>query len=336
VAIVTFTGSEFKKKLISICIPVLNEEENILPLYDAVDTITKDMADKYEFEFIFTDNHSTDNTFKKLKDLAATDHRVRAFRFSRNFGYQRSILTAYIKAKGEAVVQLDGDLQDPPDMIPKFIALWEKGYDVIYGVRKSRQENWVLTSVRKGFYRILNWLSEDELPLDAGDFRLIDRKIVNLLRKIEDSTPYIRGEIASLGFNQIGVPYDRKARLSGRTKFCWSDLMSLALDGVLNHSIAPLRISSYIGLVVTVASLVLMIGYMIIKLFFDVKWPPGFTTTTVLILLLLGLNALFLGIIGEYVGRIYKQVKKKPLTIIENVIDNNEGEENQEALHELP
>ena len=123
----TFTGSEFKKKLISICVPVLNEEENILLLYNAVDPITKDMADQYEFEFIFTDNHSTDNTFKKLKDLVAADHRVRAFRFSRNFGYQRSILTAYMKARGDAVVQLDSDLQDPPDMIPEFIALWEKG-----------------------------------------------------------------------------------------------------------------------------------------------------------------------------------------------------------------
>lgn len=328
----TFTGSEFKKKLISICIPVLNEEENILPLYNAVNPITKGMTDQYEFEFIFTDNHSTDNTFEKLKDLAAADRRVRIFRFSRNFGYQRSILTAYMKARGDAVVQLDSDLQDPPDMIPQFIALWEKGYDVIYGVRKTRQENWVLTSIRKGFYRILNWLSEDVLPLDAGDFRLIDRKIVNLLCKIEDSNPYIRGEIASLGFNQIGVPYDRKARLSGRTKFHWRDLMGLALDGVLNHSIAPLRISSYIGFVVTVASLFLMIGYMIIKLFFDVKWPPGFTTTTVLILILLGLNALFLGIIGEYVGRIYKQIKKKPLTIIESAIDNNERQKDQKTL----
>jgi len=329
---VTVTGIEFDKKLISVCVPVLNEEENILPLYNAVDLITKDMVDQYEFEFIFTDNHSTDNTFKILKDLVAADSRIRVFRFSRNFGYQRSILTAYMKARGDAVVQLDSDLQDPPDMILKFIALWENGYDVIYGVRKTRQENWIMALIRKGFYRILNWLSEDKLPLDAGDFRLLDRKIVNLLCKIKDSNPYIRGEIASLGFNQIGVSYDRKARLSGKTKFHWCDLMSLALDGVLNHSIVPLRFSSFIGFVVTVVSLFLMIGYMIIKLFFDVKWPPGFTTTTVLILLLLGLNALFLGIIGEYVGRIYKQIKNRPLTIIENEIDNNERQEDQEIL----
>lgn len=311
------------KKLISLCVPVLNEEMNIDDLYKAVLSVMARLANKYDFELIFTDNHSTDNTYGKLCELAHNDSRVRVFRFSRNFGHQRSILTGYLKSRGDAVIQLDCDLQDPPEMIVDFIETWENGYQVVYGVRKKRQEGFIITLVRKIYYRTVDFLSEHSLPVDAGDFRLIDRKIVNILVQIDDANPYLRGMIAVLGFKQKGIPYDRDSRSKGETKFNLSSLLSLAFDGIISHSTIPLRIATFVGFFVSLVTLIACFGYFIGKIFFHKDWPLGFTTNVLLILFGISLNALFLGIIGEYLGRIYKQVKKQPLTIIESEIDNN-------------
>ncbi|MGA7802799.1 MAG: glycosyltransferase family 2 protein [Gammaproteobacteria bacterium] len=204
-----------RRKLISLVVPVFNEEENIGPLYDAVVQVIPTMEDRYEFEIVFTDNHSSDGTFDKLWELHQCDRRVRVFRFSRNFGYQKSILTGYLKARGEALIQLDCDLQDPPELIPEFVRHWEEGAKVVYGVRRSRKEGALLQWGRRVFYRIANYLSEDELPLDAGDYRLIDRKVVDVLRQVDDAQPYLRGMIAAMGFRQQGIPYDRRGRERG-------------------------------------------------------------------------------------------------------------------------
>lgn len=310
-----------ERKMLSVIIPVYNEEANVKITYDAVTSVMEDIHDRYDYELLFTDNHSTDNTFEILQHLSQTDNHIRVLRFSKNYGYQRSILTGYVHARGDIAIQLDCDLQDPPELIPEFIKHWEMGYEVVYGVRKSRKENWWINTLRKIFYRLIDFLSEDSLPKDVGDFRLIDRKVIDVLKQIQDSQPYIRGTIASIGFEQIGIPYDRNARTRGESKFGMGDMISLAIDGILNQSTIPLRIATFIGLFISIITFILAIFYFVGKLIYGHSWSSGFATSTILILLSLSLNALFLGVIGEYLGRIYKQVKKRPLTIIEKKVN---------------
>ena len=276
----------------------------------------------YEFELVFTDNCSKDRSFELIRELAERDERVRGLRFSRNFGFQRSILTAYLNARGDVAVQIDADLQDPPSLIPVFIEHWEAGSHVVYGVRVSRKEAWWREFLRKSFYRIINWLSEDELPLDSGDFRLIDRCVLDELHTMDDAQPYLRGTIATMGFRQVGVPYNRFERKRGTSHFSWSDLVTLAVDGILNHSIVPLRIATFVGLFVSLLTFIGSIAFLVGKLVFGQNWPAGFATTIVVVLLSSSLNAMFLGIIGEYLGRIYRQVKRPPLTIVEQRVGN--------------
>tara|TARA_B110000003_G_C16617590_1_gene521874 strand:- start:70 stop:1005 length:936 start_codon:yes stop_codon:yes gene_type:complete len=297
------------KTLVSIIVPVLNEEQNIKLFYEVLNEELLKLRDIYDFEILFTDNHSDDSTFDLLRNLNLKDKRVKAYRFSRNYGYQHSILTGYQKSSGEAVIQLDCDLQDPPSLIPVFLKLWQSGYKVVYGVRKTRQENIFMNYSRKIFYRLINWLSEDDLPVDAGDFRLVDKKIVEILRNNNDAQPYLRGSIATMGFNQIGVEYDRSQRAHGETKFKATSLINMALDGILNHSTIPLRISSITGFIIGVLTIIVMVGFLIGKLIYGMGWPAGFATIVILLLMVLSINAIFLGIMGEYIGRIYKQSK---------------------------
>ncbi len=308
-------------KKISIIIPVLNEENNISDAYNRLINILNKVKKKYSYEILFNDNNSSDNSFNILKKIASIDKNVKVLKFSRNFGYQQSILTGYKNASGDVVVQLDCDMQDPPELILKFLNNYEQGYDVVYGVRASRKENFIINFLRNIFYWFIDSLSEDHLPRNAGDFRLISKKVIHEIIKINDPQPYIRGSIAAMGFNQIGIQYDRDARTKGKSKFSMGNMISLALDGILNHSIIPLRIASYTGFFVTVISIVLVIVYFIGKLIYGPLWNAGFATTTILILISIGLNGLFLGIIGEYIGRIYKQVKDSPSTIIEETIN---------------
>lgn len=312
------------RPLISIVVPVFNEETNIEPFYDAVVRAIQELTDRYEFEFVFTDNHSTDSTFSKLRALATRDPRVSAYRFSRNFGYQRSIMTGYTRAHGAAAIQLDVDLQDPPELIPRFLNEWQGGADVVYGIRVKRQEGWVINLQRFVFYRLIDYLSEEKIPPDAGDFRLISRRVIDLLKTFEDAQPYLRGTIATLGFTQVGVPYTRNARTRGESKFDFPKLVSLALDGILNHSVVPLRLSTYFGFTVSVIMLLAIAGYVGAKLLLHAQWPAGFATLAALILASISINAMLLGIIGEYLGRMYHQFKRQPLTIIEDMISNHE------------
>ncbi len=305
------------RKLISFVIPVLNEEDNIARLYETVEAVMQPLADRYDWEYVFTDNRSSDSTFAMLRDLATKDARVRAYRFSRNFGFQNSILTGYRKARGDAAIQLDCDLQDPPELIPKFLEQWEAGYQVVYGVRIGRKEGVGITLFRKAFYRIINWLSEDELPLDAGDFRLVDRKVLNIISQIRDSTPYLRGTIAAMGFQQVGILHHRNARLAGESKFKFRQLVSLALDGIIGHSIKPLRIATWVGLGVFVLTMLLSVAYIGMRVVYGAQWPAGFATLAVLILASQSLNAIFFGIFGEYLGRIYRQVRHTSHTVID-------------------
>ncbi|ADB19154.1 glycosyl transferase family 2 [Pirellula staleyi DSM 6068] len=310
------------KKLISIVVPVFNEELNVRSCYDQVVELFQSLCARYDLELIFTDNHSSDRTFAILQEIAAEDSRVMAIRFSKNFGYQRSILTGYLRAHGEAVIQLDCDLQDPPALIVEFLDQWERGYQVVYGVRRKRKEGAGISLLRQIFYRGLNWLSDEPLPIDAGDFRLVDRVIVEQLRELDDASPYLRGQIASMGFRQLGITYDRSARQLGESKFRFRDLARLAIDGLINHSTVPLRLGTYVSQLVFVAACLIMLTYVAARLTIGAQWPAGFTTLAVLVLCSTSINALLLGIQGEYISRIYKQVRKGPITIIENQVSN--------------
>ena len=309
------------RSLISILVPVFNEEENLPILFKRVSAVTGQLADRYDFEFVFTDNHSTDGSFTVLEKLAAGDRRIRVFRFSKNFGFQRSIMTGYMKTLGDAAIQIDCDLQDPPELFGEFLAKFEEGYDVVYGIRRSRQEGFLINGLRAVFYRIIDALAEDDLPHNAGDFRLVSQRVIDAMKQIDDYHPYIRGMIAALGFRQTGIPYDRAKREKGKSKFSFRQLMSLAVDGILSHSIIPLRIASLTALAMSAITLIGIVFYMIGNFVFGQEWPAGFATTTVLLLLSITLNALFLGVIGEYLGRIYQQVKKRPITVIETTIN---------------
>ena len=303
--------------LVSIVVPVFNEEDNIPAFYAAVTQVIDPLQDRFRFEIIFTDNHSADRTPELIGDLARRDPRVRGFRFSRNVGYQRSILTAYLRSEGEAAIQLDCDLQDPPEMIPTFLEHWQAGSDVVYGIRKARLESRRWTVARKVFYWLVDFLSEDPIPRDAGDFRLISRRVINELARIDEPKPYLRGTIATMGFKQTGIDYVRRARAIGHSKFSFYQNIMLALDGIVNQSVIPLRVATMVGIVVAAATVLASAGYIAAYFITGFRAPAGFTTITVLILGSLGINALLLGIIGEYLGRMYMQMKNRSLSIVE-------------------
>jgi dolichol-phosphate mannosyltransferase len=311
-------------KLLSIVVPVYNEEANVEPLYELVNRTLERIADRYRWEFVFTDNCSEDRTFERLERLAAADARIRVYRFARNFGFQRSILTGYRLARGDAAVQIDCDLQDPPELILDFVRLWEAGSKVVYGMRRSRPEPVLLHTMRRFFYRAITWISDDNLPVDAGDFRLIDRCVLDLLYLYRDENPYLRGYIATLGYEQTAVGYDRAERKRGKTSFNLGNLVRLAIDGIVSHSTLPLRISSFIGLALSLLATLAIAVYVVLWFSYEQSWPAGFATLAILMLLSLAINSIFLGIIGEYVARIYSQVRPRPLTIVERVIDRTE------------
>jgi dolichol-phosphate mannosyltransferase len=309
-------GATEKRKLISVIIPVFNEENNIDRAYQEVCRIFDAMA-RYDLEIIFTDNHSIDRTPAVLEALANKDARVKVIRFARNFGFQKSVLTGYRMAAGDAAFQLDCDLQDPPALFPSFLALWEQGHDVIVGVRRSRKESKIIENSRKLFYRLMIRFSDDNLIPDAGDFRLVDRSILNQLRTIHEAHPYTRGLISSLAARQTGIPYDRARREFDNSKFPVRRLFGLAMDGILAHSLLPLRLATYFGFVMSAVLFLLSVFYIVARLIGGSEWPSGFATVAALVAMGISLNAIFLGIMGEYIGRIYNQIRQRPITVIE-------------------
>lgn len=311
--------------LISISIPVLNESGNIGNLYSRLVALADHMADRCSLEFVFTDNHSDDGTWALLSAIAATDSRVRALRFSRNFGFQNSILANYLHTRGDAVMQIDADLQDPPELLEQFFALWQQGYHVVYGIRRKRPESLILNLIRRCGYWAIDKVSEHRIPRDVGDFRLIDRAVVRSIAKSHTVSPYLRGMIAGLGFNQTGITYDRDARTVGKSKFNVSRLMRLGLTAVFNHSTAPLRMASVLGLLILLVSIIGALYYVLLH-WLRPDLPPGFVSIQLLVLFGIGLNAFFLGIIGEYILRIYRTLRADPIAIIEQTINMSPSE----------
>jgi polyisoprenyl-phosphate glycosyltransferase len=306
--------------LISISIPVLDEEANIAALYARLDRLAAAMKAKCDFEFVFTDNHSQDSTWAKLSELAAQDPRVRAIRFSRNVGFQRSILANYLHTRGDAVMQIDADLQDPPEILDRFYDLWRQGYHVVYGIRRRRRESWAINAFRRLGYWFIDAVSDHPIPRDVGDFRLVDRKVIAALAKYRVSEPYLRGMIAGLGFNQIGVPYDRDARQAGASKFGVHRLIRLGMTAVFNHSTVPLRIASLTGGVMLGISILGAGYYIALKLRYP-DLPQGLASIHILVLFGIGLQSLLMGIIGEYLLRIYLMLRAEPVAIIQDSLN---------------
>lgn len=310
-----------ERLLISICVPVYNEEDNIDPLLRRLSAVAR-QEKGYDFEFLFTDNASEDCTFERLAKHATKDQRIRVLRFSRNFGFQKSILTNYVNAKGVAAIQLDADLQDPPELIPEFLRTWERGYKVVYGIRKRLPEFFLMRWTRRAYYRLISALSDVEVPLDAGDFRLIDRIVIDELRSVREQTPYLRGIIASLGYAQTGIAYDRSSRLAGGSKFRFFDLLALGLDGITSQSTRPLRFVTIFGFLISIIAALTAVFYLI-YLPTSNSVPDGFTTLSIIGLVSLGLNAFFIGLIGEYVGRIFNNTRGSPLVIVSDRIEHD-------------
>ena len=305
-------------KTVSLVIPAYNEAETVRSTYEAVTAVMTPLADRYSYEIVFTDNHSTDGTDVILGELARADPRVRVARFSKNFGLQASIFAGYALSSGDAAIQLDCDLQDPPELIPEFLAAWERGYQVVYGVRRSRQEGRAITAARRVFYRLLSRLGSDELPLDAGEFRLVDRALIDEMKKFSEYHPFLRASIAWMGFRQIGIPYDRRRRVGGDSKFPLWNLLGFALDGMIAHSVAPLRIATVLGVAVGAITIAAAIGMLTGKVVFGTPASFGVGGIALLTAASLSVNAILLGVIGEYLGRLYVQSKGRPLVIIES------------------
>ncbi len=310
------------RPLISICIPVYNEQDNITLLCERLRAMAGQFQDKYQFEFLCADDGSTDRSYELLIQCAHQDQRIRIIRFSRNFGFQRSVLVGFLNARGEAAIEMDADLQDPPEMVGEFLALWEKGYKVVYGVRTHRDEGRLITVLRTAAYRLISNISDAPVPVNAGDFRLIDRVIIEHLRELKDRNPYLRGAIAALGYPQIGIKYKRPQRHAGSSKFPFVKLMKLGLDGITGLSTKPLRYITMTGLALSLITGLLCLVYLIAWLFQIGTEIRGFTTLVLLQLFAISMNAMFLGMMGEYIGRIFDNVRGHPIAIIEKTFEN--------------
>lgn len=302
------------KKLISIFTPIYNEKDNISIIYNEVKSIMSSISSKYNYEHIFSDNASTDNSLAILKQIQVDDSNVKIISLSRNFGVTKSTLNGLFNCTGDAIIQIDADLQDPPSMIVDFINKWEQGYKVVYGIRADRDENWLMKNTRKLFYRIANILSDENLIPDVGEFRLMDKKIIMELKKIKDYNPYLRGIISNLGFEQIGLDYHRNDRKLGKTSTSLYTLFDYGINGIISHSTILLRFSTITGLILTLISVISIFVYIYLRISHS-NYNPGITTITILILFFSGSQMIFLGIIGEYLSKIFNQSITKPLVI---------------------
>ncbi|NTV52301.1 MAG: glycosyltransferase family 2 protein [Candidatus Firestonebacteria bacterium] len=310
-----------KKKLITITTAVYNEELMVREVYEVIKRTLAPFAARYNYEHIFMDNCSTDGTLAILKQIAAKDKRVKIITYSKNFGPVKTELMGYEYSSGDAVITFDANLKDPEDLIPTFIQKWEEGYEVVYGVRPQTQDNPLMFFMRRLFYRITAWLADEALPENVGGFRLLDRKVVAELLKIDDFKPYVRGLIVSIGYKQVGIVYARRARKRGVSKSHLSYLIDYAINAFISYSIMPIRICTYAGVSLAVLSFLLAVAYIVVKLFFWKFQAPGIASVVVLVCFFSGIQLFFLGIIGEYVGAIHSQVRKKPFVVVREKIN---------------
>ena len=305
-------------RCVSIVIPCYNEEGNLWETHRRV-TQALSQAD-VDYEIVYVDDGSRDATPGMLRDLQAHDARVRVIYLSRNFGHQFAVTAGLAHAGGDAAIIMDADLQDPPEVAIEMIQRWQEGYDVVYGVRTDREgETRFKLITATMFYRLIRWLSDTEIPLDTGDFRLLDRKVVDAIVAMPERDRFVRGMVSWAGYRQIGVPYRRAARFAGETKYPFPKMVRFALDGILSFSVKPLRLSTLMGFVSAGLALTGILYALGIRLFTQ-RWVTGWTALIIAILFLGGAQLISLGIIGEYIGRLYGEAKRRPLYLVRETL----------------
>ncbi len=301
----------------TIVIPIYNEEQTLPVLHERLMATLSGLDQP--FEVILVDDGSRDRSYQLMVEIHEKDPRVKVLRLSRNFGHQVAISAGMDMAEGEAIILMDGDLQDPPELLPQMIAHWKNGYDVVYTVKKSRRESALKRFAFKSFYRILHSLSSIDIPMDAGNFSLLDRRVVDVLRTMPERNRYISGMRAWAGFQQIAIPYDRGPRFAGEPQMSLGRLIRLALDGIFSFSDIPLRMAIYLGLAAACVSFAGGLFVLYAKLF-TAKAILGWASTIISITFVGGMILLTLGVIGEYISRIYEEVKRRPLYVIRDKV----------------
>lgn len=300
---------------LSAVVPVFNEEGSLGELHRRVTAVLETL--NVDYELILVDDGSRDRTPEIIAELCASDSRVRAVHFSRNFGHQAALAAGLQHASGRAVIVLDADLQDPPELIPELVTRWREGFQVVYAQRRKREREGL---AKRGaaflFYRTLRKITRFEIPADTGDFCLMDRTVVDLLNSMPERNRYVRGLRAWVGFRQTAVPFDRPPRFAGEPKYTFGGSFGLAVNGILALSKFPLRVATYFGLAVSIASFVLGAWYVVQRLSGRADLVRGWASTVVIVLFLGGVQLLTIGIIGEYLSRIYDEVKQRPLYVV--------------------
>ena len=312
-----------KTELISIVVPVYNEQENIEVFYQEVLKAFEGIS--YNFEIIFVDDGSRDCSPLILDKLRKSDFRVKAVIFSRNYGHQMALTCGLDYAKGDAVITMDGDMQHPPELIPVLLEKWEKGFDVVQTIRiETEGETWFKKTTSKLFYKVLNYISNTHIYPGGADFRLLDKKVVESFKLFKEKARFIRGMISSIGYNQISVEFVAHKRFAGKSKFSISKMLRFALDGVTAYSKTPLRLAFYIGIIMFLLSLG-MVGHVVYVKIFTNEAVLGWATISASIFFLGGLQLLGIGVIGEYVGRVFEEVKERPLYLIKEYLENEDN-----------
>lgn len=308
------------KKKISILIPVYNEEESICMLYNRLKMVLENID--YDHEILFVNDGSKDNSLRMIQKLRKEDPCVSYLNLSRNYGKEIAMAAGFDYILGDAVIIMDADLQDPPELIPEMVSFWEQGYDDVYAKRRNREgESWLKKKTSFWFYRILKKLSKVEIQEDTGDFRLLDRRAIEAIRKIKEQHRYTKGFFSWIGFNKKEILFDRDPRIAGTTKWNYFKLLDLAIEGIISFSAMPLRISTILGFMIAIFSFIYMI-YVIIKTLLFGDPVAGYPSLVSLILFLSGIQFIILGVIGEYLGRVFNETKNRPLYFIDEY--NNE------------
>lgn len=304
------------KKLITILVPAYNEEDVLYMLYERLTKIMNTLPN-YDFEVLLINDGSKDNTLNIMKELRNHDNRFCYLNLSRNYGKETAMIAGLDYTKGDAVIIIDADLQDPPELIPQMVEYWEQGYDDVYAKRKSRKgETWLKKFTSKMYYKTLQSVTKIEIQKDTGDFRLLDRRCVEALKQIRESQRYTKGLFSWIGYNKKEILYDRDPRAAGKTKWNYKKLIDLSIDGITSFTTAPLRWSAFIGLLVSLAGFIYMMVIIIKTLLYGVD-VPGYASTMVVMLFLGGIQLIFLGIIGEYLGRAFYETKHRPIYFVD-------------------
>lgn len=312
----------------SVVVPVYNERENLPELYRRVRKVMDELGEPWEL--VLVDDGSTDGSTEVLRQLRKQDpEHVRPVILARNFGHQIAVTAGLDYARGRAVILMDADLQDPPEIIPQLVAKWREGYDVVYAVRQRREgETWFKKATAAFFYRLIHRITEVSIPVDTGDFRLMDRKVVDVLCSMRERHRFIRGMVAWVGFRQIGVPYVRAPRFAGTTKYPFRKMLKLAWDAVTGFSYAPLQLAMYLGFVAA-GMAILAIPVVIVARLAGSHAFYGQASTLIAVLFLGGVQLISLGIIGEYLGRIYDEVKGRPLYVVAEAPEHEESHDRE-------